>query len=537
MKKRWLIAGTSLLMTAAVTVTGCSPSSTGTEKPKQPASAKSVQFPLEQPLELKIFANTAPQVKKDYNDMQMFKELQKQTSVKVQWTLVSNEQLMEKKNILVASGDLPDAFYGLGILNDQEIIKLGSEGGIIPLEGLIETHAPNLKKVFEKRPELKKRLTAPDGHIYSLPNVQERIPGTIPQVLFINKKWLDQLGLPLPTTVSEFHSTLKAFREKDPNGNGMKDEIPFSFLFNNSSYGSNSLAGSFGVKMDDPVDHLYLEAGKVKYAPAQPEYEAYLQFLSKLYKEKLLDQEVFTHNQNAYLSKIRSKEQQVGAFVGFALQSIFGDLSKDYVPLLPLKGENGQQGGWLRKTPGYSAGSFAITSANKHPEITMKWMDTMYDEKLSFQFNGGPFGLNMKENADGTMEKLPTPAGLSGDIFKHSEAPGNNATVIILKETLDRFIDPTSDEKKGYYQMYDKYAPRELIVSTLWDSKDVERITPIETDLHGKNGYYDSTFARFVMDGFTSADWDNHLAQLKKMRLEEYVAINQKYYDMYRNRK
>jgi putative aldouronate transport system substrate-binding protein len=46
--------------------------------------------------------------------------------------------------------------------------------------------------------------------------------------LFINKVWLDRLGLPIPSTFAEFEKTLRSFRDNDPNGNGLKDELPFS---------------------------------------------------------------------------------------------------------------------------------------------------------------------------------------------------------------------------------------------------------------------------------------------------------------------
>ncbi|WP_281890582.1 extracellular solute-binding protein [Paenibacillus sp. YYML68] len=539
MRKKWMVTGTSLMMTAALVVSGCAGDGgkEGASKPEEKSAAKKVQFPLEQPIQLKMFANVPPQIKKDMNDMQMFKELNKQTNVQVSWTQVGWEQLAEKKNILIASGDLPDAFYGRGVLLDQEIVKLGSQGALIPLEGMIDQYAPNLKKVLDQRPEFKKMMTAPDGHIYTLPTFVERDFNEIPSVLFINKKWLDQLGLPVPKTTDEFYNALKAFKEKDPNGNGKNDEIPMSFLFNNAQNGANALAGSFGIKSDDPRNNLYVDNGKVKYSPAQPEYETYMQYMSKLYKERLIDQEVFTHNMNQYLTKIRSKDVQVGAFFGYSLMSIFGDNKTDYVPVLPLKGPDGKQPSWLRMPTSPNLGAFAITSANKHPEVTMQWLDTMYDEKLSFQFESGPFGLTSKENPDGTIEKLPTPQGVGADIFKHSEAPGNAAVVLVLKNMVDKYIDAQADEKRSYFKMYEPYASKDIIPNLLWSLEDSEKLNNINLELNGKNGYYASTYAKFVMDGFTKADWENHQAQLKKLKVDEYVSLYQKYYDAYMSKK
>ena len=46
------------------------------------------------------------------------------------------------------------------------------------------------------------------------------------QGYYIRKDWLRKLGLKEPKTVEELYEVLIAFRDKDPNGNGKKDEIP-----------------------------------------------------------------------------------------------------------------------------------------------------------------------------------------------------------------------------------------------------------------------------------------------------------------------
>ena len=44
--------------------------------------------------------------------------------------------------------------------------------------------------------------------------------------IWINQTWLDNLGLDVPTTTEELYTVLKAFKENDPNGNGIQDEYP-----------------------------------------------------------------------------------------------------------------------------------------------------------------------------------------------------------------------------------------------------------------------------------------------------------------------
>ena len=44
---------------------------------------------------------------------------------------------------------------------------------------------------------------------------------------WVRQDWLDKLGLKAPQNVDELYTVLKAFRDRDPNGNGKKDEIPW----------------------------------------------------------------------------------------------------------------------------------------------------------------------------------------------------------------------------------------------------------------------------------------------------------------------
>lgn len=75
---------------------------------------------------------------------------------------------------------------------------------------------------------MKSSITAPDGNIYALPQINECYHCDNALKLWINKAWLDKLGLQLPTTTEEFYQVMKAFKEQDPNGNGKNDELPLT---------------------------------------------------------------------------------------------------------------------------------------------------------------------------------------------------------------------------------------------------------------------------------------------------------------------
>ena len=84
-------------------------------------------------------------------------------------------------------------------------------------------------------------------------------------IQFINKAWLDQLGLEVPTTTEELYEVLCAFRDNDMNGNGdTTDEIPLELCEKNWAAYVINFANPWGIAGNNDVDYWYkIEDGKV----------------------------------------------------------------------------------------------------------------------------------------------------------------------------------------------------------------------------------------------------------------------------------
>jgi putative aldouronate transport system substrate-binding protein len=530
MRNRNFYMSATMILTCASLVAGCGAEQAGKESasPATPEKA-TVTFPLAEQVTLRGFSAKSPQAtKNDYNDLGVFKKMQQETNVKIDWVLSPTDSVNEKKNLLFASNDLPDFFIGANVLSNQDIMKYGPQGLLLPLEGMIDKYAPNASKLFKDRPDLKKAVTAPDGHIYSLPMMFEELNNTSPDTLFINKNWLDKLGLPIPTTTEQYFTTLKAFKDNDMNGNGKKDEIPFSFLYGDPIHGINSLAGSFGYA--DNETHLAIENGKVLYIPVQKGYKDFANYMNRLQKEGLVDAEAFTHKVNVYRAKLQSKEPIVGSYFLWSQTSLFGTKDTGYVPVPPLKGPEGKQQ-WQKAPVKLVIGGFAATTASKKPEIALQWFDKIYDPKTSMEHFWGPFGKNIKENSDGTYEIIKAPAGVTPGAFRHEEAPGTTGTVMLLKETLAKGkweSDVTWLEKREQMTMYQPFQPKEIYPSVLMTQADTEKVEMLGGDI---GTYVKDTLAKWIIDGNVDAQWDAYISQLNKMGIEEMVKIYQKYYD------
>src|SRR5699024_7569889 len=83
----------------------------------------------------------------DWNDILVFNEYEKMTNINVNFELIPADSIPEKKNLRLGSGELPDAFYNMG-LSQKDLKKYGEQGIFIKLNDLIENYAPNLNALF-----------------------------------------------------------------------------------------------------------------------------------------------------------------------------------------------------------------------------------------------------------------------------------------------------------------------------------------------------------------------------------------------------
>lgn len=125
----------------------------------------------------------------DFLESGVMKELEEKHGINIEWQIYYNSDWAEQKSLLLASGDLPDAFLGSISLKATDIAQ--NKSSFLELTDYInEENMPNLTGVFEKDPEMKAIATDRDGKIYSLPKKLPLRPKVCGNPLYINKEWL-----------------------------------------------------------------------------------------------------------------------------------------------------------------------------------------------------------------------------------------------------------------------------------------------------------------------------------------------------------
>ncbi len=327
MKKRMRVLG--LVLAGALCASACAGcgSNNGSSSAGSTAAATNENFNKEglpiakNTITLNVLTTRWGSMGDTFTKNQWLVDLEKQTNVKIKWQVQSLNDWSEQKSIMLASGELPDIIIGDQTFTSEDIVN--NQDLFQPMDDLIEQYMPNYKKALAEYPQIKKVSIFPDGKMYSLAKNLPSRPSVRNQPI-INKTWLDKLGLKAPTTVDELENVLKAFKEKDPNGNGKADELPV--IGTNKSLNLNLLDPFMEA---DPYDtNFVLESGKPVYKYATAGYKEGVKWLNKLYKEGLIDTEAFTADDTMDTAKNQdANTARVGFTYAWTPDALFGKWS------------------------------------------------------------------------------------------------------------------------------------------------------------------------------------------------------------------
>ncbi len=226
----------------------------------------------------------------DLKKLEVIKYMTDKLNIDINPVPITHSGYRDQLKLRIASGDTPDWYQTWGIAGDETI----ANGRALVLNDLLKQYGQNL---LERIPQSAWDAVTVNGNIMGIPQPTAVASN---KVIFVRKDWMDKLGLDVPKTSDEFLDMLRAFRDGDPNGNGQKDEIPFS-MRENLSWGEN-VFGMFGVTPDANL----LVNGEIIPGMIHPNMKNALAFLKQMHDEKLLDIEFLTNSSQIWTQKINS---------------------------------------------------------------------------------------------------------------------------------------------------------------------------------------------------------------------------------------
>ncbi len=408
---------------------------------------------------------------------------------------------------------------------------------------------PNLSKIFQEYPEYRKMATDTNGHIWALPWIEQlgeektaiQAIGNMP---FINKKWLDFLGLPVPTNVDEFEATLLAFKEhaadiqKEFQIDG--SIIPMSCIVNNWNQDPSLLINGFGEGYGDADKDRHIAVTddlQVICAATQSGYRKGIEWLHKLYAEGLIDTECFTQEWSTYVSK--GKSGRYGVCFSWDVANI--DNLKDWVPLPALTADTTnitpQNGSF---TSGFDRGRCVITSMAKNPALVCSWLDQMYDPYQSPQNNWGTYGekdkfniFEMSTNSDGEPMLKHMKLGDASPV-EVREAQSVGGPLAVLNEYYDKYVTCPDDAQYRLDWIKDTYTKdmhgKYVFANVFMSREDTTQLSNLQADIQKEiNGKKSD----WIMNGLTDQDWDAYIKKLDAYGIDQYLGLFQKYLDAF----
>lgn len=482
----------------------------------------------------------------EFSKMEWLQKVEEKAGVEIEWQEVSADW-GQKKGALLAGGDIPDLIIGPNAITDADYAQF--PGLFEDMTPLIAADAPNVQKMFDEKPETKAIATQLDGKIYGLPKYQRFWPETTTRQ-FINKQWLDNLGLKEPTNWDELYDVLVAFKEKDANGNGdANDEIPMDFAPSGTggfgAFMPTVLLGSQGITLTDNSGQGYfVEDGQVKNFFTDERYKDLVAFLHKCYAAGLINTEVFTQDYTKYQSVARGSGDTaaVGFTWGWEVTDRVGNtLAPQYESLAPLKENAGSsdQLSWSYdyNSLNYGVNMVSLASTSKNKDAAMKFINELYDPTVSMQVLFGSLGTNIEDKGDGSYAVLPPEdAAMDPGTWKWTTTWADNGPMYIadsLKLELGTDMQSVGSQTEPLKAALDGIDKEKDVLPSMFIKYSVEDNNTMTLNNTAMLSLTMSKWAEWITTGGVEEQWDEYVGNVQKTGIDKNIEIIQKYYDEY----
>lgn len=505
-------------------------------------------------VDLSAFTMSMPNVT-DLATNDFTKYLENLTGVKVSFETGGRDDWEEKLNLELSSGDYPDIIFGV----TPNLAKYGvKEGIIIPLDDLLtKDNCPNYLSMFGDQLDLSRES---DGKIYSLLATNDCYHCKYADKMWINTKYLKEIGCEMPTTTDEFYDVCKKFLAKYPNGIALAGTAVGSGWhsdFQEWLMGSFLLYPGKSYTMGAYDYTAVNKDGKVVCTATDDRYKEFMKYCNSLYQLGAIYDGDFTQTQEQLKTLVNNpKDSPVlcmpeGTISDYVDVATSPDLYKEYATLAPLAGPDGTRLTTYYKYSAISSGNFMITDKCKDPAAALKWVDFFYSSKgdLCSQY-GADEGKDWVLNPSGKVGLNGKPA-LYEILNPYSGEPQNHDWQDIgirvapeayrLGQATDPNVDPYGpdglerllyDASKNNYAPYgqdEQKADLDVLPEMKLSSDETSAVSTVDVEVEKIISESQVSFITGATD--LDAGWNTYKDSLQKAGLEDLLKTYQTAYD------
>ena len=481
----------------------------------------------------------------DFDESGLTKYVEEQLGCELEFvTYVSNSAERMQQLTLQATGgqELPDVFWGWQESSSVTIGEFGEAGYFQDLTDLIDKYAVNYKEQFAKLSKdeqeyILSRGTTDDGGFYGMPLYTgfDYIDHA-QNIMYINKTWLDNLGLQAPTNIDELYEVLKAFKSKDPNGNGSADEIPMmgrgiaNYVINAYQYFDN----------DYPAD---VNNGKVSAPYITDNYRQALITLNEWCKKGYysdLSITLSTANEIKALITPNNGTARVGIWCGHPLSytNVASPILEEYVALAPLADATGA-GGYMVVHPQTLMFCSFISRDCENTELAMKLLDLFYTDEAVTRMRYGEKDVNWKYIEEGSAKNALGDDATFEVLEAEVEASDNNWGINGNSIFTSQNYLPAHDEAnqsdrlcaEAWNIQKNANVKKETIARMDYNDEEMDQRQKLEGLIKSEVGSARDLFITGTKDPSDDAQWNAYLKSLDELQLNDLMNLFQKVYD------
>ncbi|MDR1664732.1 MAG: extracellular solute-binding protein [Clostridiales bacterium] len=484
----------------------------------------------------------------DFDTNRYKRWLEEKTGLTIEMTWLPSEdaERIARQQLQTGQG-LPDAYVGFGNLSlfqNPNIQHYGEQGLIIPLNGYIEEHGVNVKGLFAELPEhrIRELMTSADGSVYFMPGFSSSTITRYQRFMWVNRGWLDALGMEAPTTTGEFRDMLLAFRDGDPNGNGVSDEIPMAGT--EDAYGKQPydyLMNAF-IYNDSGNSYLVPENGVLRFAPVNGAWRDGLAYLRGLFDEGLYSPLSFTQDDQQFKQLANDPRDILGAFLSpgitFTVLQNSPEIMARYVGIGPLAGPGG-----VRRSTVFTAlpkPNGVITSACKNPEEVFKLFDLMLSEEACLMGRYGERGVDWDFAGAGEVSIYGTPATVR--VIRQLWNTTQNKHLMQIAPYVSRpkfsgGVTWDGNTTDGEYMnaqaalLYAGHDPKEYVPTLIFTPEEEAAVHEIRAGIEARVREAAAGFVTGERDINNDAEWEGYLREFEDLGLAAFLERAQAAYD------
>lgn len=441
------------------------------------------------------------------------------------------EYTEEQYQMVMRSGNLPDACYRNFGFDKTQIFEMGEAGKLVDLSQYFHI-MPNFVAFLDKYPNARYACTNEDGSIYCFPSVIDTA-GSSSNLIYVRTDMAEAAGwTTMPTTVEELVQ--------------MSLDIQELYSDVDKFYAVTWTAGEW-LQLDGVVTQTLLPSfgellsaeftanakGEVVLGAASEQYKTYLKYMHEWYNSGAVWKEVYADDGTMSRAKLAANECAIafGQMSGITKEN-FASETFEVLCLDPLTSSVYNVKQYAKVAPGNIDVNAWISTSCKDIEAMCRWFDaffapedncldkegTIWSVSAWLGQKGVDFVVEVEtEYGKGYTQPNGSPAGAMGYPFMGSTT---------YYSVADSLFGIKCDAMINQLLPYRKTIP--LVMDLPVDSDDQEELDNIWVDMQK---YINESTAKFITGQWdVDTGWQSYINTLESMGMSDVCELLQPYY-------